>query len=36
MARVMLAAGASDVELGGGAPAVRSEAEIEAAMSGST
>lgn len=32
MARVMLAAGASDVELGGGAPAVRSEAELEAAM----
>jgi choline dehydrogenase-like flavoprotein len=32
MARVMLAAGASDVELGGGAPAVRSETELEAAM----
>jgi choline dehydrogenase-like flavoprotein len=32
MARVMLAAGASDVELGGGAPAVRSEAQLEAAM----
>jgi choline dehydrogenase-like flavoprotein len=32
MARVMLAAGASDVELGGGAPAVRSEVELEAAM----
>jgi choline dehydrogenase-like flavoprotein len=32
MARVMLAAGASDVELGGGAPVVRSEAELEAAM----
>ncbi|HEY2333593.1 MAG TPA: GMC family oxidoreductase [Solirubrobacterales bacterium] len=32
MARVMLAAGAKDVELGGGAPAVRSEAEIESAM----
>lgn len=32
MARVMLAAGAGDVELGGGAPAVRSEAELEAAM----
>ncbi len=32
MARVMLAAGASDVELGGGAPAVRSEAELETAM----
>jgi choline dehydrogenase-like flavoprotein len=32
MARVMLAAGANDVELGGGAPAVRSEAELEAAM----
>jgi len=32
MARVMLAAGASDVELGGGAPAVRSVAELEAAM----
>jgi choline dehydrogenase-like flavoprotein len=32
MARVMLAAGASDVELGGGAPTVRSEAELEAAM----
>ena len=32
MARVMLAAGARDVELGGGAPPVRSEAELEAAM----
>jgi choline dehydrogenase-like flavoprotein len=32
MARVMLAAGAEDVDLGGGAPAVRSEAELEAAM----
>jgi choline dehydrogenase-like flavoprotein len=32
MARVMLAAGASDVELGGGAPAVRSEPELKAAM----
>jgi choline dehydrogenase-like flavoprotein len=32
MARVMLAAGARDVELGGGAPAVGSEAELEAAM----
>jgi len=32
MARVMLAAGASDVELGGGTPPVRSEAELEAAM----
>lgn len=32
MARVMLAAGATDVELGGGAPAVRSEVELEAAM----
>ena len=32
MARVMLAAGAKDVELGGGAPAVRSESELEAAM----
>jgi hypothetical protein len=32
MAKVMLAAGANDVELGGGAPAVRSEAELEAAM----
>jgi choline dehydrogenase-like flavoprotein len=32
MARVMLAAGADDVDLGGGAPAVRSEAELEAAM----
>jgi choline dehydrogenase-like flavoprotein len=32
MARVMLAAGATDVELGGGAPAVRSEAELGAAM----
>jgi choline dehydrogenase-like flavoprotein len=32
MARVMLAAGARDVELGGGAPAVRSESEIEGAV----
>jgi choline dehydrogenase-like flavoprotein len=32
MARVMLAAGANDVDLGGGAPAVHSEAELEAAM----
>ena len=32
MARVMLAAGAKDVELGGGAPAVRSESEIDAAI----
>ena len=32
MARVMLAAGAKDVELGGGAPAVRAESEIEAAL----
>lgn len=32
MARVMLAAGAKEAELGGGAPAVRSEAEIEAAI----
>lgn len=32
MARVMLAAGASDVELGGGAPPVRSESELDAAM----
>jgi choline dehydrogenase-like flavoprotein len=32
MARVMLAAGASDVELGGGAAAVHSEAELDAAM----
>lgn len=32
MARVMLAAGANDVELGGGAPTVRSEAELEGAM----
>ncbi|HEX7244189.1 MAG TPA: GMC family oxidoreductase [Solirubrobacterales bacterium] len=32
MVRVMLAAGASDVELGGGAPTVRSEPEIEAAI----
>jgi choline dehydrogenase-like flavoprotein len=32
MARVMLAAGARDVELGGGAPAVRAESEIEAAI----
>jgi GMC oxidoreductase/FAD binding domain-containing protein len=33
MARVMLAAGAREVEMGGGAPAVRSDAEIEPAMS---
>jgi hypothetical protein len=32
MARVMLAAGARDVELGGGAPAVRSESEIEGSV----
>jgi len=32
MTRVMLAAGAREVEPGGGAPTVRSEAEIEAAM----
>ncbi len=32
MARVMLAAGAEDVELGGGAPRVRSEAELAGAM----
>lgn len=32
MARVMLAAGAREVELGGGAPPVHSEAEIEAAL----
>jgi choline dehydrogenase-like flavoprotein len=32
MTRVMLAAGASSVELGGGAPAVRSESELDAAM----
>ncbi len=32
MARVMLAAGASDVELGGGAPQVRSEADLPGAM----
>lgn len=32
MARVMLAAGASDVELGGGAPTVRSQSELDAAM----
>lgn len=32
MARVMLAAGAKDVELGGGAPAVRSAADLDAAM----
>jgi choline dehydrogenase-like flavoprotein len=32
MARVMLAAGANDVELGGGAPTVRSEVELETAM----
>jgi GMC oxidoreductase len=32
MARVMLAAGAEQVELGGGAPAVRSEGAIESAL----
>ncbi len=32
MARVMLAAGATEVELGGGAPAVRSNGEIESAI----
>ena len=32
MAKVMLAAGAKEVELGDGIPAVRSEAELEAAM----
>jgi hypothetical protein len=32
MTRVMLAAGATTVELGGGAPVVRSEAELDAAM----
>ncbi len=32
MARVMLAAGAGEIELGGGAPAVRSETELETAM----
>jgi choline dehydrogenase-like flavoprotein len=32
MARVMLAAGAAQVDLGGGGPAVRSEAEIENAL----
>jgi choline dehydrogenase-like flavoprotein len=32
MARVMLAAGAAEVEMGGGAPGVRSEAEIESAL----
>lgn len=32
MARVMLAAGAEQVELGGGTPAVRSEAELSGAM----
>jgi choline dehydrogenase-like flavoprotein len=32
MARVMLAAGAKEVELAGGVPAVRSEAELESAM----
>jgi len=34
MARVMLAAGAKEVELAGGVPAVRSEAELEKAMPG--
>jgi choline dehydrogenase-like flavoprotein len=33
MARVLLAAGAREVELGGGVPPVRDEAEIEAALS---
>jgi choline dehydrogenase-like flavoprotein len=32
MARVMLAAGAREVELGGGAPQVRAEAELESAI----
>jgi hypothetical protein len=32
MTRVMLAAGANEVELGGGVPAVRSEAEIDSAL----
>jgi len=32
MGRVMLAAGAAEVELGGGTPAIRSEAELDAAM----
>ncbi len=32
MTRVMLAAGAREVELGGGAPVVRSEADLDAAM----
>ncbi|MEX2448917.1 MAG: GMC family oxidoreductase [Solirubrobacterales bacterium] len=32
MARVMLAAGAREVELGGGAPPVRDEAEVETAL----
>jgi choline dehydrogenase-like flavoprotein len=32
MARVMLAAGAKEAELGGGAPAVRTESEIESAL----
>jgi choline dehydrogenase-like flavoprotein len=34
MTRVMLAAGAREVELAGGVPAVRSEAELESAMPG--
>jgi choline dehydrogenase-like flavoprotein len=34
MARVMLAAGAREVELAGGVPAVRSEAELESTLSG--
>jgi choline dehydrogenase-like flavoprotein len=34
MAQVMLAAGAKEVELAGGVPAVRSEAELESAMPG--
>lgn len=34
MTRVMLAAGAKEVELAGGVPAVRSEAELESAMPG--
>jgi choline dehydrogenase-like flavoprotein len=32
MTRVMLAAGATEVEIGGGAPAVRSESDLDAAM----
>ena len=34
MAQVMLAAGAKEVELAGGVPPVRSEAELESAMPG--